>query len=118
MKIKSPYSILERWINWEIMEIEAVIESVKHKMDISKLCEKKLKQITSLTRDLNKLEQKGANKRSKIEMIKNTIKTLEDQVEASKELHNLIYLINFEVVMPFLKYDKLQIYKSLMNHYF
>ena len=99
------------------MEIEAVIESVKHKMDISKMCDKKVQQIATAAKDVNKLESKGSTKRGKIEMLKNKIKILEEQVEACKVLHNLIYLINFEVIMPFLKFDKLQIYKSLMNRY-
>lgn len=72
--MKNPFSTLKRYIRWEIMDLEAIIDSIEQKNDLVKIKNQLGIQITKNGMQLLKL-QKGTYQ------IKNAFKTKSGKVD-------------------------------------
>ena len=55
---KSPYDVLERWISYQILEHQAMLQILANKNIIDKVKNHKVDNIAKMVKDLRKLEAK------------------------------------------------------------
>ena len=96
--MENPYQILRRFINWEIMDLEAMIETISNRGAIEKKNDQTMKDNQNHQKQLNKFQSKNSiflskdKKINKITELNNKIEVEEIELEASKQLNDIVHL--------------------------
>lgn len=97
-EMENPYQILRRFIKWELLDLEAMVETIESKNEIARRRDK-LKQVRHKdTRELIKL-QKGTNffmsqsqKVNRITVLNDRIELTEKEIDCADVLMKIIYM--------------------------
>ena len=124
--MENPYQILKRFINWEIMDLEAMVETIANKTIMEKRKIQLTKDRQSHTNELKKLQKGNTIKstfQSKAAKI-NRITELNDKIDQEEKdigyaecITKIIYLYLHEAAIPFFRLDKLGVYNGAINLY-
>jgi hypothetical protein len=111
--------VLERWVSYQILEHQAMLQILANKNIIDKVKNHKVEGIAKMVKELRKLEAKeeNPNRKNKIEILENRITVEENECEYAKIAHNLLYVYLYEAAIPFFKLDKLDLYTGTIDTY-
>ena len=124
--MENPYQILRRFINWEMMDLEAMIETIANKGIIEKKKNQTLKDKQNHAKQLSQLQKgKGisstfsskSSKINKITDLNDKIENEEKEIECAECLTKIVYLYLHEAAIPFFRLDKLGVYNGAINMY-
>lgn len=124
--MENPYEILKRFIKWEIMDLEAMIDTIECKGIMETR-----KNTTVVSRTKHSLEllklQKGntikstfQSKQAKINRITDlaiTIEHEEKEIDCAECLTKILFLYLHDAAIPFFRLDKLGVYNGAINLY-
>ena len=119
--MSNPYEILSKFIKWEIMDLEAMIEAVESKNEMTRRRGLITTGMTKDNRELFKLQ--NTNKRfmtknqkvNRITLINERIEQAGREIEATEILNRITLLYLNDVAIPFFQKDKLGFYNGAMT---
>lgn len=122
-EMENPYQILRRFIKWEMLDLEAMIETIESKNEIIRRRDKLKSSILKDTQEIKKL-QNGSRffmshsyKVNRITVLNDRIELTEREIDCAEVLMKIIYLYQQDVAIPFFRMDKLGVYNGAINLY-
>lgn len=124
--MENPYQILRRFIKWEIMDLEAMVETIESKSEFNKRKNAVQNKMTSNAKELGKLQRGGSLMSSfqskskqinRISELTEKIEVEEKEIDCAEVLTKIIYLYLKDAAIPFFRQDKLGVYNGAINLY-
>jgi len=121
--MENPYQILKRFIKWEIMDLEAMIETIESKNEMTRRRESVLQSRQKDSKELFKLQNSNKMfmtknaKVNRITVLNDRIERLAKEIDCADVLTKIIFLYLQEAAIPFFRQDKLGVYNGAINLY-
>ena len=114
---------MRRFIKWEMLDLEAMIETIESKNEIMRRRDKLKTSKIKDTQEIKKL-QNGSRffmshsyKVNRITVLNDRIELTEREIDCAEVLMKIIYLYQQDVAIPFFRMDKLGVYNGAINLY-
>jgi hypothetical protein len=125
-RMENPYQILKRFIRWEIMDHEAMIETIEAKGDTEKRKNQLSVNRTKHQVELMKLQrgntlistfQTRQSKVNRITELNERLEMEEKEIDCAECLTKILFLYLHDAAIPFFRLDKLGVYNGAINLY-
>ena len=124
--MENPYKILKRFIRWEIMDLEAMIETLETKNQMERHKNQLEVQRTKHQVELYKLQrgntffssfQSKYSKINRITELNERIEFEDKEIDCADCLTKIVFLYLHDAAIPFFRLDKLGVYNGAINLY-
>lgn len=125
-RMENPYKILKRFIRWEIMDLEAMIETLDTKNEMERRKNMLEVQRTKHQVELFKLQrgntffstfQSRQGKINRITELNERIEYEDKEIDCADCLTKIVFLYLHDAAIPFFRLDKLGVYNGAINLY-
>ena len=126
-KMQNPFTVMRRWLKFELLDLQAILEAIKKKNEMEKRRQTKVSTRNDEKEELFKMKE-GQNtlrsffmgkdaKINRITELTNSIQNAEKDIECLSLLHKIIVLQLNQAAIQFFKRDKFTTYNHTVNLY-
>ena len=125
--IQNPFSVMRRWLRFELMDLESVLQAIDKKNEMDKRRQSKIKERDNDMEELQKMKEgrdtfmgifrSKEGKISKITELTNSIQAAESDIECLSLLHKITVLALNQAAIQFFKREKFTTYNHTVNLY-
>ena len=124
--MENPFQILRRFIKWEMMDLEAIIETIDSKNEFTKRQRMIAESQEHNSKEIKKLQAGGSFKHSlmsknskimKITELNEKIEHKEKEIDCAEVISKIVFLYLQDAAIPFFRQDKLGVYNGAINMY-
>ena len=126
-KMQNPFTVMRRWLKFELLDLQAILEAIKKKNEMEKRRQAKVTQRNEEKEELWKMKEGQSTLRSffmgkdakinRITELTNSVGSAEKDIECLSLLHKIIVLQLNQAAIQFFKRDKFTTYNHTVNLY-
>jgi hypothetical protein len=129
-KMKNPYIEVRRWLKWEILDMQALLEAVDLKTQVDRRRVAMMKKVESLNQEIKDLQQGKQNIKhlkhlfytsdEKVKRITGLRKQIDQSIEdadVTTRIYKLIVYYQFNCLLPFFKDTRIKMYTRMLSQY-